>query len=161
MIVAIDQATAKRAAKQVVVEYEELPSVVTIEQAVEAGAFHTKDLSLSHKAAGNLDTAWSACDHIIESSMRTGAQEHFYLETQAVIAIPKGEHGEMEIIASSQNPTATQAVVAKVLGVPANRIICRVKRMGGGFGGKETRGIPLAAVAATAADKVRFQIHVD
>ncbi|XP_065071577.1 xanthine dehydrogenase/oxidase-like isoform X2 [Rhopilema esculentum] len=157
VIVAIDQATAKRAAKQVVIEYEELPPVVTIEQAVEAGAFHTKDI---RHAAVNPDTAWSACDHIIEGSMRTGAQEHFYLETQAVIAIPKGEHGEMEIITSSQNPTATQAVVAKVLGVPANRVICRVKRMGGGFGGKETRGIPLAAVSAAAADKVRRPVRI-
>ena len=58
---------------------------------------------------------------------------------QATVAIPRGENEELEIWTSSQNPTVTQLVVAKTLGIPANRVIVRVKRMGGGFGGKETR----------------------
>ncbi len=58
------------------------------------------------------------------------------------------EGGEMEIIASTQNPTKTQLQVAKVLGVPANRVVCRVKRLGGGFGGKETRSVFLSCALA-------------
>ena len=71
--------------------------------------------------------------------MRTGAQEHFYLETQATIAIPSGENDEIKIIASTQNPTLTQLTVAGVLGLTANKVVVTVKRMGGGFGGKESR----------------------
>ena len=62
--------------------------------------------------------------------MRTGGQEHFYLETNVCIAIPKGEDGEMEIIASSQCVSEAQLWAAEALGVPGNKIICRVKRIG-------------------------------
>lgn len=64
-----------------------------------------------------------------------GGQEHFYLETQGSLAIP-GEEDEMTIISSTQNPGKTQALVAAVLKIPANRVVCKLKRMGGGFGGK-------------------------
>ena len=122
-----------------------------MEEAIAAKSFFAFDPKIS---IGDIAKALTSSDHMIEGEMRTGAQEHFYLETQAVIAIPKGEHGEMDIIASTQNPTKTQMVVAHVLGVPANRIVCKVKRMGGGFGGKETRNVPLSGVAAVAANKV-------
>ena len=62
--------------------------------------------------------------------MRTGAQEHFYLETNVCIAIPKGEEGEMEIISSTQCVDGTQGFAAKALGIPANRILAKVKRIG-------------------------------
>ena len=67
----------------------------------------------------------------MEGSSRTGAQEHFYLETNACIAIPKTENGEMELITSSQWLNLTQLSASKALGVPANRITARVKRIGG------------------------------
>eukprot|EP00122_Pirum_gemmata_P015025 Pgem_evm1s14034 len=66
-----------------------------------------------------------------------GGQEHFYLETNACIAVPK--EGEMQIHCSTQAPTKTQLVAATALGIPQNRVTCHVKRLGGGFGGKETR----------------------
>ena len=81
--------------------------------------------------------------------MRTGAQEHFYLEGQATVVYP-GE-GEVRVAASTQNPSLTQMVVARVLGVAASRVTVTVRRMGGGFGGKESRSVPLSAVAAVAA----------
>lgn len=65
--------------------------------------------------------------------MRTGAQEHFYLETQATIAIPQGEDDEIMILASTQNPTATQMTVASVLGIPASKVVVQVKPMRGGI----------------------------
>lgn len=80
-------------------------------------------------------------------------QEHFYLETQATIALPKLEDGETEIFCSTQNPTEIQLLIAEALGVPANRIVVRTKRMGGGFGGKETRSMMLAIPVALAANK--------
>ena len=63
--------------------------------------------------------------------MRTGAQEHFYLETNSCLVVPKGEEGEMEIFSSTQYIDSVQMSAAKALGVPANRIVCRVKRIGG------------------------------
>lgn len=84
--------------------------------------------------------------------MHMGGQEHFYMETNCHIAIPKGEDGEMEIISSTQNPTGVQREVAHALGVAANKVVCRVKRLGGGFGGKETRttsiSVPLCIAAS-------------
>lgn len=154
-VLAIDQATAKKAAKQVHIEYEELPAIVTIEEAIAADSFYPVDTKLRN---GDVAVSLSSCENVIEGEMRTGAQEHFYLETNATIAIPKGEHGEIELISSTQNPKATQMAVAKCLGVPANRIVCKVKRMGGGFGGKETRTVPIAVVVAVAANKVSVQL---
>ncbi|KAK6400373.1 hypothetical protein LTR95_019313, partial [Oleoguttula sp. CCFEE 5521] len=85
--------------------------------------------------------------------------EHFYLETNAAVAIPKPEDGEMEIWSSTQNPSETQAYVAQVTGVAANKIVSKVKRLGGGFGGKETRSIQLAAICAIAAKKVQRPVR--
>ncbi|KAJ1560073.1 hypothetical protein HK096_010116 [Nowakowskiella sp. JEL0078] len=95
----------------------------------------------------------------IEGSMRIAAQEHFYLETQASLAVPKGEDDEIEIYASTQNPTETQHLVAHVLGIPANRVVCKVKRLGGGFGGKETRSVFLSCAVAVAANKLQKPIR--
>ena len=77
-----------------------------------------------------MESAQFNSDHICTGSMRTGAQEHFYLETNVCIAIPKGEEGEMEIISSTQCVDGTQGFAAKALGIPANRILAKVKRIG-------------------------------
>ena len=82
-----------------------------------------------------------------------GGQNHFPLETKGCLAIPKGENNEMEIISSTQGPDVTQTSVARALNVPYNRIVCKVKRIGGGFGGKETRTTYLSTAVAVAANK--------
>ncbi|EDO33869.1 predicted protein [Nematostella vectensis] len=149
-VVAETQAQAQRAAKAVKIEYEDLPRILTIEDAIAANSFIDPPLKMEN---GDLEAGFRASDHVIEGEMRTGAQEHFYLETHATIAVPKGEDGEMELFCSTQNPTTTQSMVAAVLGVQRNRIVVRVKRMGGGFGGKETRSCWLSAVVAVAASR--------
>eukprot|EP00794_Sanderia_malayensis_P018317 gene18317-biopygen12264 len=156
-IIATDQTSAKRAAKVVQVSYKELPAIVTIEEAIMAKSFLVRPIEL---AKGSVEDAFKNCDHILNGEMRTGAQEQFYLETHATIAVPKGENGEMEIFSSTQSPTETQLIVAKVLGVQANRIVCRVKRIGGGFGGKQTRSIPISAAVAVAANKVGRPVRI-
>ena len=77
-----------------------------------------------------MDEAFSAADFTLEGSSKIGGQDHFYLETQACIVIPKGEDGEVEVIASTQGLTETQKQAASALGVPANRVLARVKRIG-------------------------------
>ncbi|KAK7066585.1 hypothetical protein SK128_003644, partial [Halocaridina rubra] len=100
---------------------------------------------------GNASTLLLEATHILEGEMYVGGQEHFYMETNAHLAVPKGEDGEVELFSSSQNPTLTQKLAAKALGIPENRIVVRVKRLGGGFGGKETRSTILALPVCVAA----------
>ena len=101
---------------------------------------------------GDPEVILSTAAHTLEGEIHLGGQEHFYMETNAHLAVPKGENGELELFSSSQNPTATQKDVARALGVPLSRVVCRVKRMGGGFGGKETRttavSVPVCVAAA-------------
>ena len=77
----------------------------------------------------NVESALAKAEHVLEGQMYVGGQEHFYLETNACIAVPKGE-GEMEIIASTQALDGTQKLVARALGVEANKVVARVKRIG-------------------------------
>ena len=81
-----------------------------------------------------------------------GGQEHFYLETQSSLAVYR-ENGELEVFSATQNPTSIQRLVAHVLNLPISRINIRVKRLGGGFGGKETREALVALPVAIAAYK--------
>ena len=79
---------------------------------------------------GDVQDGFTAAHAVVEGTTRNGGQEHFYLETNVVIAIPKKENGEMELITSSQAVSKSQMFAAKALGVPANRIVARVKRIG-------------------------------
>ncbi|QQP50707.1 Xanthine dehydrogenase [Caligus rogercresseyi] len=135
----------------ITVEYEEYESILTIEEALKHKSFY----GLSRKIVkGDVEKAFKECDHIIEGDSSTGAQEHFYLEPNVGIATHE-EEGEIKLYTTTQNPTETQACVAYVLGLPMSKIHCVVKRLGGGFGGKETRNIPLSVAAAFAAYKLK------
>jgi xanthine dehydrogenase/oxidase len=106
-----------------------------------------------------MDEAFSKSEYIFEGTTRMGGQEHFYLETQASVIVPKIEDGEVEVFCGTQNPTETQTLVAQVMGVPSNRVVIRVKRIGGGFGGKETRASQLAGILAVGAKKARVPVR--
>ncbi|XP_039197687.1 xanthine dehydrogenase/oxidase [Crotalus tigris] len=149
-VLADTQEHSRRAAKAVNITYEELTPIITIQEAIEKESFFKTDRKIEK---GNIQKGFEEADHIVEGDMYIGGQEHFYLETHCTIAVPKGEDGEMELFVSTQNLTKTQDLVANALGVPANRILVRVKRMGGGFGGKESRSIILSTVVAVAAAK--------
>lgn len=156
MVVAETPNQAAAAARAVKIEYEELPAIFSIEEAIEQGSFFEPYRYI--RRGDSIDEALGKADHVFSGVSRMGGQEHFYLETNVSIAIPK-EGGEMEIISSTQNPTETQTYVAQVLGVPTNRVVVKVKRLGGGFGGKETRSVPLSAICAVAAKKLRKTVR--
>ena len=156
MILADTAKHAEQAARAVKIEYEDLPAIFTIEEAIEKDSFFNH---FRYIKKGDTEKGFDEADHVFAGVARMGGQEHFYLETQACLAVPKLEDGEMEIFSSTQNPSETQAYVAKVCGVAANKIVTRVKRMGGGFGGKETRSIQLAGIVACAANKVRRPVR--
>uniref|UniRef100_A0A8B9QN24 Xanthine dehydrogenase/oxidase n=1 Tax=Apteryx owenii TaxID=8824 RepID=A0A8B9QN24_APTOW len=149
-VLADTQEHSRRAAKAVKIRYEELKPIVTIQEAIEKQSFFKLIRKLNK---GDVKKGFEESDHILEGEMYLGGQEHFYLETHCTVAVPKGEDGEMELFVSTQNLMKTQEFVANALGVPSNRIVVRVKRMGGGFGGKETRNTILSTVVAVAAFK--------
>ncbi|KKY26043.1 putative xanthine dehydrogenase [Diplodia seriata] len=153
MIYAETALQAQAAARVVKVVYEDLPAILTIDEAIEANSFfaHGKQLKKGLAIQGKMDETFAKCDRIFTGVTRVGGQEHFYLETNAALAIPHKEDGSMEVWSSTQNTTETQEFVSQVLGVPSNRINARVKRMGGAFGGKESRSVPIACLCAIAA----------
>lgn len=138
MVLATSATLAAAGARVVKVEYEELPAIFTIEEAIENDSFYDH---YRYIKKGDTDSAFDTADHVFTGVTRMGGQEHFYLETNASVVIPKPEDGEMEVYASTQNPTETQTYVAQVCDVAANKVVCKVKRLGGGFGGKETRSV--------------------
>ncbi|XP_076621123.1 xanthine dehydrogenase rosy isoform X1 [Colletes latitarsis] len=155
-IVAINQLIAQKAARMVQVEYEDLkPVIISIEDAIEHRSFFNETAKRIKK--GDAEEAFSQSTHILQGEIRTGGQEHFYLETHAVLAIPRED--ELEIFSSTQHPTEVQKHVAHALNVHANKIVIRVKRLGGGFGGKESRSSVLVLPVAFAAHRLRKPVR--
>ena len=149
-VVARTRAQAMDAARLARVEYRDLPHALDIDAAEAAGLpLVTEPLTL---ARGDVDAALAAAPRVIEGEMRIGGQDHFYLETQVALAIP-GEADAITIWSSTQHPSEVQHMVGHVLGLPSNMVTVIVRRMGGGFGGKETQSNLFAAVAALAARK--------
>lgn len=157
MVYAETALEAQAAARAVRVFYEELPAILTIDEAIKAQSFfkYEKNLKKGTAIHGKMEDAFALCDKIFEGTTRIGGQEHFYLETNASLVIPHNEDGSMEVWSSTQNCMETQEFVSQVTGVPNNRINARVKRMGGAFGGKESRSVPFACLLAIAAKKER------
>ena len=139
----------RAAAEKVVVEYEALEPVLTIEDGIAKKSFHSEP---NFMRRGDVDAALSAAPRVMEGSFSLGGQEHFYLEMQAAYAEP-GEDDTVHVTSSTQHPTEVQHGVAHVLGIPSNQVVIKVTRMGGGFGGKETQAATLAALAALAAKR--------
>ena len=117
------------------VEYEPLEPVLDIETAMEKGELLGPPRTIE---SGNVVEGLKTAQHTIKGELKTGAQEHWYLESQAALCIP-GEEEEMHVYSSTQHPSETQALVAEVLGVGRNQVVVEVRRMGGAFGGKETQ----------------------
>ncbi|KAI9848996.1 MAG: hypothetical protein M1837_005887 [Sclerophora amabilis] len=142
--------------RAVKVDYEDLPAIFTIEEAIEKESYFDHYRFIKR---GNVENVFEGADHVFSGVTRMGGQEHFYLETQACVVIPKPEDGEMEVYSSTQNPTETQTFVAQVCDVPANKVVAKVKRLGGGFGGKETRSVQIVGLCATAARKCKRPVR--
>lgn len=146
---------ARRGALRIAVEYEPLPAILTIDDALLAGSFHSPPLRMSR---GDLSAMASSALRF-EGELRIGGQEHFYLETQCAIAW-LDETGGVAAHSSTQHPTETQEVIARVLGLPRNRVTVECLRMGGAFGGKEVQANAWAAVAALGAWKTKRPVRV-
>jgi xanthine dehydrogenase large subunit len=140
---------ARAAAALAVVEYEDLPPLLTIEAARAANAL-IEDSQVMR--LGDAHAAIAAAPHALSGRLAIGGQDHFYLEGQVALVLP-GEDGDLHVWSSTQNPTETQHLIARCLGLRDNAVVVEVRRMGGGFGGKETQSIQYAALAALAVAK--------
>ncbi|SIQ28744.1 xanthine dehydrogenase, molybdenum binding subunit apoprotein [Rhizobium sp. RU20A] len=151
-VIAETRDIARRAARKAKIEYTDLPHATDILDARAAGGtLVTKPLTLRR---GEADAELENAALRLQGSMRIGGQEHFYLESHIAFAIP-GEDDEVTVWSSTQHPSEVQHMVAHVLGVPSNAVTVQVRRMGGGFGGKETQGNQFAVLAAVAAKKLK------
>ncbi|MCK7545355.1 xanthine dehydrogenase molybdopterin binding subunit [Marinobacter bryozoorum] len=147
-VAATSHEAARKAAQLAKVEYQPLHAVVTVEQALEQQLF----VRPSHtQQRGEPDQALAEAPNRLKGEQHVGGQEHFYLEGQACLVEPT-EDGGMFVHTSSQHPSEVQKLVAEVLGLPIHEVQAEVRRMGGGFGGKETQAAALACTAALLAN---------
>ncbi len=140
---------ARRAARLGRVTFKERKPVVTIDEAMAAKSFILPPYTMQR---GQSSRALSRAKHRIQGRVEIGGQDQFYLEGHIALAVPQ-EDGDMVIYSSSQNPSEVQHLVAHALGLSSNAVTVEVRRMGGGFGGKETQPALYACIAAVLARK--------
>ena len=155
-VIGEDDEAARRGAQAVRVEYEPLEPVLELDQAITSDSFQGTPQTIRR---GDPQKALRNAERTLKGEVFIGGQDHFYLETQTSWASVDAE-GYTHIFASTQHPTETQSVVAKVLGVPRSHVVVTCLRMGGAFGGKESQANPWAAVAALAAQKTGKSVRV-
>ena len=146
-VAASDLDTARKAAMAAVIEYEDLEPVLDVVEALRNQHFVLD--SHTHQR-GDSSAALSQATHRLQGNLNIGGQEHFYLETQISSVMPT-EDGGMIVYSSTQHPTEVQKLVSEVLGVPMNKVVVDMRRMGGGFGGKETQAASPACLCAVVA----------
>lgn len=148
IVVAKTHLQARAAARLATVEYDPQTPILTIEDALAADARFEDGPRVYAK--GDVQAALDAAPHRLQGRIEIGGQEHFYLEGHAACALPQ-EAGDMVIHSSTQHPTEIQHKVAEALGAPMHAVRVEIRRMGGGFGGKESQGNALAVACAIAA----------
>lgn len=147
---------AKRAVKLAKIEYQELPAILEIKDALKEEFFvrpthtHTK---------GDYRKAIDAAPNTLSGDLYVKGQEHFYLEGQVSYAVPTEDKG-MKVYTSSQHPTEVQKLVSEVLDLPINYVQVEVRRMGGAFGGKETQAAPWACMASLLANRLHKPVKI-
>jgi xanthine dehydrogenase large subunit len=149
-VLATSYAAARRAVLLALVDYEELPAILDIRDAVAKESFVLPTVRVER---GDSQAAMALAPHKLDGSFSLGGQEHFYLEGNVAVALPQDD-GSLVIQSSTQNPTEVQHVVAHALGVHAHEVSVQCRRMGGAFGGKESQPALFACIAAIAARKV-------
>ncbi len=148
LVVAESHLAARKAARLARLDIRELPAILTIDEAMAAGSRFEAGPVIW--ARGDAAAAIAGAAKVVEGRFEIGGQEHFYLEGQAALALPQ-EGGDMLVHSSTQHPSEIQHKVAHALGLPMHAVRVEVRRMGGGFGGKESQGNALAVACAVAA----------
>jgi len=156
IVVADTHDNARRAARRAVIDYDELPAILTPQEAKAAQAYVLPPMALRR---GDFKTAFDMAPRVVRGQLFVGGQEQFYLEGQIAYAIPKEDQG-MLVQCSTQHPSEMQHVVAHALGVHSHKVQVECRRMGGGFGGKESQSALWAAAAGIAAAKLKRPVKL-
>ncbi|KAM3303270.1 abscisic-aldehyde oxidase isoform X1 [Capsicum chacoense] len=163
VVVADSQKSADVAAMTALVEYdtENIDSpILTVEKAVEKSSFFQIPFYLYPAQVGDFSKGMAEADHkILSAELRLGSEYHFYMETQTTLAIPD-EDNCMVVYTSSQNPEKAHHVIATCLGLPEHNIRVITRRVGGAFGGKSVRAMPVSTACALAAYKLRRPVRI-
>ena len=138
---------ARLGACAIEVEYEPLPALIGVRDAIDAGSLQGIG---RHLERGDVDAALAGAEHVFRGEFEFSGQEHFYLETHSALALVD-EYGQIFVQSSTQHPSETQEIVAHVLGLASHSVTVQCLRMGGGFGGKEMQPHGFAAIAALGA----------
>jgi xanthine dehydrogenase/oxidase len=177
LVLTSDRRTSKLAAAYLaenLIEYENLPAIVSFDEAIEKKHVmpmvygkepdptkHVIEIVRHGSDQSWVDNPTKAMNGgtLVSGTMRTHAQEHFYMETMCALAIP-GSYDEMTVHSSTQNPNGDQAQIGRALGIHSNQVTVRVEQLGGGFGGKQNRAVFPGAMVAVAARKMRRPVIV-
>ncbi|WP_426162033.1 xanthine dehydrogenase molybdopterin binding subunit [Pseudoduganella sp. R-31] len=156
IVVADTHDNARRAARKADIQYEELPAILTPEAARDAESFVVPPMRLTR---GEAQAAFERSPNILKGKLHVGGQEQFYLEGQISYAIPREGNG-MHVYCSTQHPTEMQHVVSHALHYPSHAVVVECRRMGGGFGGKESQSALWAACAAVSAARLKRPVKL-
>lgn len=156
IVVADNHDNARRAARMAQIGYEELPAIFTPQQARSAQSFVVPPM---HLTRGDFRRAFEQAPHRVKGELHVGGQEQFYLEGQIAYAIPREDHG-MHVYSSTQHPSEMQHVIAHALGLHSHHVVVECRRMGGGFGGKESQSALWAAASAIAAARTKRPVKL-
>lgn len=156
LIAAMTDAECRAAEHLIEINYEPLEHVLSIDEAMVANTILGPERSMQR---GDAKAALRSAPHVLQGELRTGAAEHWYLESQASLCVP-GEGDEMSVYCGSQNPSETQTLVAEVLGIEKKDVLVEVRRIGGAFGGKETQGNHVACWSALLAHASRCPVKI-
>ena len=147
LVIGTSPEIARKGVRKITIDVEQLPAITDPKEAFSKGNIIGSPRTF---ILGDVEATWQKCDLVLEGVCDVGGQEHVYLETQRARAIPL-EENNLCIYSATQGPSAVQRHAAKVLGLPDHNIEVDVKRLGGGFGGKEDQATPWACMAALAA----------
>ena len=156
IVVADTHDNARRAARLAQVTYEDLPAIMTPQEARTAQSYVLPPMRL---ARGDAEQAFARAPKVVKGELYVGGQEQFYLEGQIAYAVP-GEDRGMHVYCSTQHPSEMQHVVAHALGLHSHHVTVECRRMGGGFGGKESQSALWASAAAIAAARLRRPVKL-
>ncbi|GAW11754.1 hypothetical protein ANO14919_011050 [Xylariales sp. No.14919] len=157
LVVCESEDAAILAARKVRIKYEELPATLSLDDAITSGRFFDNyDMKIER---GIVDSAMPNAEFTLSGTSRIGGQSHFYLETHGCRAIPH-PGPRLEIWSTTQSPSQMQHYVARACQLPMSQVSVRVKRLGGGFGGKGYRSFSLAIMAALTAQRYQRPVHL-